>query len=149
MNTPERNKKWRKSWLEYIKNTNDGLENYDSSLRRSLAKVEAMDLKEEDEDFIDKVNRVRSGGSIKAYMRPQIQAPIDQAKEHRKEGMAKFIVPMLAIDVETGKARSMPNAKSIGALRNFLKINDISDKELNAQLKVTVPKVNFVEPIEW
>ena len=145
MNTPERNKKWRKSWLEYIKNTNDGLENYDSSLRRSLAKVEAMDLKEEDEDIIDKVNRVRSGGSIKAYMRPQIQAPIDQAKEHRKEGMAKFshALSMLAIDVETGKARSMPNAKSIGALRNFLKINDISDKELNAQLKVTVPEVNF------
>ena len=46
----------KKQWLEYIKNTNDGLENYDSSLRRSLAKVEAMDLKEEDEDIIHKVN---------------------------------------------------------------------------------------------
>ena len=41
------------------------------------------------------------------------------------------------------KQEVCPNAKSIGALRNFLKINDISDKELNAQLKVTVTEVNF------
>ena len=144
METPERNEKWRKSWLEYIKNTNDSLDNYDSSLRRSLNDVKSK-LKEE-EDIIDKVNRVRSGGSIKAYFRPEIKAPIDQAKEFRKEGMAKFshALSMLAIDVETGKARSKPNAKSIGALRNFLKISNISDKELNAQLKVTVPEVNFV-----
>ena len=69
---PEADVKWKKQWMEYLENTSDNLEDFDSSLKRALDSIKYSKkggLKEE-EDFIDKVNRVRSGGSIKAYFRP-------------------------------------------------------------------------------
>ena len=43
---------------------------------------------------------------------------------------------MLAVDVANGTARQQPNAKSIGSLRAFLKKENISDKQLDSNVKL-------------
>ena len=62
--------------MEYLENTSDNLEDFDSSLKRALDSIKYSKkggLKEvsfdsdTEADVIDKVNRARSGRSIKAY----------------------------------------------------------------------------------
>ena len=137
---PEADVKWKKQWMEYLENTSDNLEDFDSSLKRALDSIKYSKkggLKEE-EDFIDKVNRVRSGGSIKAYFRPSLNQPSKEAGETRQMGIKDIseALGMLAVDVANGTARQQPNAKSIGSLRAFLKKENISDKQLDSNVKL-------------
>ena len=71
---PEADIKWKKQWMEYLENTSDNLEDFDSSLKRALDSIKYSKkggLKEvsfdsdTEADVIDKVNRARSGRSIK------------------------------------------------------------------------------------
>ena len=137
---PEADVKWKKQWMEYLENTSDNLEDFDSSLKRALDSIKYSKkggLKEED-DIIDKVNRVRSGGSIKAYFRPSMNPPSKEVGQMRQEGIKDIseALGMLAVDVANGTARQQPNAKSIGSLRAFLKKENISDKQLDSNVKL-------------
>jgi len=144
---PEADIKWKKQWMEYLENTSDNLEDFDSSLKRALdsikiskkGKVKEVSFDSDTEaDVIDKVNRVRSGGSIKAYFRPSLNQPSKEAGETRQMGIKDIsqALGMLAVDVANGTARQQPNAKSIGSLRAFLKKEKISDKQLDSNVKL-------------
>ena len=144
---PEADIKWKKQWMEYLENTSDNLEDFDSSLKRALdsikiskkGKVKEVSFDSDTEaDVIDKVNRVRSGGSIKAYFRPSLNQPSKESGETRQMGIKDIsqALGMLAVDVANGTARQQPNAKSIGSLRAFLKKEKISDKQLDSNVKL-------------
>jgi len=144
---PEADIKWKKQWMEYLENTSDNLEDFDSSLKRALdsikiskkGKVKEVSFDSDTEaDVIDKVNRVRSGGSIKAYFRPSLNQPSKESGETRQMGIKDIsqALGMLAVDVANGTARQQPNAKSIGSLRAFLKKENISDKQLDSNVKL-------------
>ena len=144
---PEADIKWKKQWMEYLENTSDNLEDFDSSLKRALdsikiskkGKVKEVSFDSDTEaDVIGKVNRVRSGGSIKAYFRPSLNQPSKESGETRQMGIKDIsqALGMLAVDVANGTARQQPNAKSIGSLRAFLKKEKISDKQLDSNVKL-------------
>ena len=144
---PEADIKWKKQWMEYLENTSDNLEDFDSSLKRALdsikiskkGKVKEVSFDSDTEaDVIGKVNRVRSGGSIKAYFRPSLNQPSKEVGETRQMGIKDIsqALGMLAVDVANGTARQQPNAKSIGSLRAFLKKEKISDKQLDSNVKL-------------
>ena len=144
---PEADIKWKKQWMEYLENTSDNLEDFDSSLKRALdsikiskkGKVKEVSFDSDTEaDVIGKVNRVRSGGSIKAYFRPSLNQPSKESGETRQMGIKDIsqALGMLAVDVANGTARQQPNAKSIGSLRAFLKKENISDKQLDSNVKL-------------
>ena len=67
--------KWKKQWMEYLKILSDNLEDFHSSLKRALDSIKyskKVDLKKpliviQKQTLSDKVNRARSGRSIKAY----------------------------------------------------------------------------------
>ena len=129
---PEADVKWKKQWMKYLKNTSDNLEDFDSSLKRALDKIKYSKkggLKE-----------VKSGGSIKAYFRPSMNPPSKEVGEMRQQGIKDVseALGMLAVDVANGIARQQPNAKSIGALRSFLKKENISDKQLDSNIKLVL-----------
>ena len=130
---PDADKKWKAKWTEYLDNTSDNLEDFDSSLRKSLNKI------------TENINEVKNERSIKAYMRPEMRPPSETAVNVRNQGIRQFAeaMGMLALDLHKGKERSQPNAKSIGALRNFLKINDISESEVDANMKMAMEDLNF------
>ena len=58
----------------------------------------------------------------------------------RREAVKEFseALGMVAVDVAKGTARQQPNAKSIGALRTFMKKESISDKELDNNIKLVL-----------
>ena len=139
---PKADIKWKKQWMEFIENTNASLDDYDSSLKRALNSIKYSKrgkVKEED-DIIDKVNRARSGRSIKAYFQPSTSQPSKEAGAMRREAVKEFseALGMVAVDVAKGTARQQPNAKSIGALRTFMKKESISDKELDNNIKLVL-----------
>ena len=143
---PKSDIKWKKQWMEYLENTSDSLDDFDSSLKRALDKIKVSKRgKVKEDDIIDKVNQARSGRSIKAYFRPSMEPPSVQALPKRGEGLAKITeaLGMLAIDVSTGLARQQPNAKSIGALRSFLKRNDIKEREIEFNM------IQAIESLQW
>ena len=144
---PEADVKWKKQWMEYLENTSDNLEDFDSSLKRALdsikipkkGKVKEVSFDSDTEaDVIGKVNRARSGRSIKAYFRPSMHQPTKEVGEMRQMGIKDIseALGMLAVDVANGTARQQPNAKSIGSLRAFLKKENISDKQLDSNVKL-------------
>ena len=130
---PDADKKWKAKWTEYLDNTSDDLEDFDSSLRRSLNKI------------TENINEVKTERSIKAYVRPAMRPPSETAVNVRNQGIRQFAeaMGMLALDIHNGKARSQPNAKSIGALRNFLKINEISESDVDTNMKMAMEDLNF------
>ena len=130
---PDADKEWKAKWTEYLDNTSDNLEDFDSSLRKSLNKI------------TENINEVKTERSIKAYVRPAMRPPSETAVNVRNQGIRQFAEAMglLALDISNGKARSQPNAKSIGALRKFLKLHDISDTEVDANLKMAMEDLNF------
>ena len=144
---PEADVKWKKQWMEYLENTSDNLEDFDSSLKRALdsikiskkGKVKEVSFDSDTEaDVIGKVNRARSDRSIKAYFRPSMHQPTKEVGEMRQMGIKDIseALGMLAVDVANGTARQQPNAKSIGSLRAFLKKENISDKQLDSNVKL-------------
>ena len=146
---PEADIKWKKQWMEYIENTSDNLEDFDSSLKRALdsikyskrGKVKEVSFDNDTQaDVIGKVNRARSGRSIKAYFRPSLNQPSKEVGEMRQLGIKDIseALGMLAVDVANGTARQQPNAKSIGSLRAFLKKENISDKQLDSNVKLVL-----------
>ena len=129
---PEADVKWKKQWMKYLENTSDNLEDFDSSLKRALDSIKYSKkggLKE-----------VKSDGSIKAYFRPSMNPPSKEVGEMRQQGIKDIseALGMLAVDVANGIARQQPNAKSIGALRSFLKKENISDKQLDNNIKLVL-----------
>jgi hypothetical protein len=130
---PDADKKWKAKWTEYLENTADDLEDFDSSLRKSLNKI------------TENINEVKTGETIKAYMRPDMRPPSETAVNVKNKGIRLFAeaLGMLALDISNGKARSQPNAKSIGALRNFLRIHDISESDVDANMKMAMEDLNF------
>ena len=151
---PKADIKWKKQWMEYLENTSDNLEDFDSSLKRKLdsikiskkGKVKEVSFDSDTEaDVIGKVNRARSGRSIKAYFRPAMNPPSETAIELRGESLSKFseALGMLAIDVSSGLARQQPNAKSIGALRSFIKRNEITEREIEFNV------ITAIESLVW
>jgi hypothetical protein len=130
---PDADKKWKARWTEYLEHTSDELEDFDSSLRKSLNKI------------TENINEVKNERSWNAYMRPEMRPPSETAVNVKNKGIRLFAeaMGMLALDIHNGKARSQPNAKSIGALRNFLKINDISESDVDANMKMAMEEINF------
>ena len=55
---PKADIKWKKQWMEYLENTSDSLEDFDSSLKRKLDKIKYSKRgKVKEEGFYDKVNQ--------------------------------------------------------------------------------------------
>jgi len=131
---PDADKEWKAKWTEYLDNTSDNLEDFDSSLKRSLNKIT--------ENINEAPNKPEP---IKAYLRPEMTPPSERASELRAKGIRQFseAMGMLALDISNGKARTQPSAKSVGALRKFLKLHEISDTEIDANLKVAMDDLNF------
>ena len=129
---PEADIKWKKQWIRYLENTSDNLEDFDSSLKRALDSIKYTKR--------GKVKEVKSDRSIKAYFRPSMNPPSKEVGEMRQQGIKDIseALGMLAVDVANGIARQQPNAKSIGALRSFLKKENISDKQLDSNIKLVL-----------
>ena len=127
---PEADVKWKKQWMEYLENTSDNLEDFDSSLKRALDSIKYSKR--------GKVKEVKQDRSIKAYFRPSMHQPSKEVGEMRQMGIKDIseALGMLAVDVANGTARQQPNAKSIGSLRAFLKKENISDKQLDSNVKL-------------
>ena len=117
---PEADIKWKKQWIRYLENTSDNLEDFDSSLKRALDSIKYSKRGD--------VKEVKQDNSIKAYFRPSMNPPSKEVGQMRQEGIKDVseALGMLAVDVANGIARQQPNAKSIGALRSFLKKENIS-----------------------
>ena len=135
---PKADIKWKKQWMEFVDNTSASLDDYDSSLKRALDSIKYSKKGKVKED--DKVNRARSGRSIKAYFQPSMTQPSKEAGAMRREAVKEFseALGMVAVDVARGTARQQPNAKSIGAIRKFMKKEKISDKELDNNIKLVL-----------
>ena len=129
---PEADIKWKKQWIRYLENTSDNLEDFDSSLKRALDSIKYSKRGD--------VKEVKQDGSIKAYFRPSMNPPSKEVGQMRQEGIKDVseALGMLAVDVANGIARQQPNAKSIGALRSFLKKENISDKQLDSNIKLVL-----------
>ena len=129
---PEADVKWKKQWMKYLDNTSDNLEDFDSSLKRALDSIKYSKRGD--------VKEVKQDGSIKAYFRPSMNPPSKEVGQMRQEGIKDVseALGMLAVDVANGIARQQPNAKSIGALRSFLKKENISDKQLDSNIKLVL-----------
>ena len=71
--------------------------------------------------------------------------PSETAIELRGESLSTFseALGMLAIDVSSGLARQQPNAKSIGALRSFIKKNEITEREIEFNV------ITAIESLVW
>jgi len=136
---PKADVKWKKQWMEFIENTNESLDDFDSSLKRKLDKIKYSKRGGVKED------KDEDSRSIKGYFRPAMEPPSERALSKRGEGLAKFTeaLGMLAIDVSTGIARKVPNAKSVGALRSFLKKNDIKEREIEFNI------IQAIESLQW
>ena len=129
---PKADVKWKKQWMEYVDNTSANLEDFDSSLKRALDSIKYSKK--------GKVKEVKQERSIKAYFQPSITQPSKEAGAMRREAVKEFseALGMLAVDVANGTARKQPNAKSIGAIRAFMKKEKISDKELDNNVKLVL-----------
>lgn len=127
---PEADVKWKKQWMEYLEGTGSSLDEYDSSLRRALDKIKYSKR--------GGVKEAEKRDGLKAYLRPSLNPPSKEVDEMRQEGIKHVseALGMLAVDVGKGTARQQPNAKSIGALRTFLKKENISDKQLDNNVKL-------------
>ena len=132
---PDADKKWKARWTEYLEHTSDELEDFDSTLRKSLNAI------------TENINEAPKAGNepIRGYARPEMRPPSETAVNVRNKGIRQFAeaMGMLALDIHKGKARSQPNAKSIGALRNFLKINEISEADVDANMKMAMEDLQF------
>ena len=133
---PKADKKWKKEWVDFLKGTGSNLDDYDSKIRKALDKIPGKKITE-DKDRDDR--------SIKAYMQPETTPPSERAIDRRKSGLRKFseAMGMLSIDISKKTARSKPNAKSIGAFRSFLKDYDITEKELDLNVRNILNDVNL------
>ena len=142
---PATNKAWANSWKEFIENTSATMSEFDPSLRTAVESY-GVTINEGLQEAPVKQER-----SIKAYMKPQPVAPEKRAKSLRAEGLRQLSesLGMVAIDVQTNTARSKPNAKSIGALRTYLKQNEISYEDINANIKACVDDFNFTKNVEY
>ena len=133
---PKADKKWKKEWVDYLKGTGGNLDDYDSKIRKALDKIPGKKITE-DKD--------REDQSIRGYMQPETTPPSERASDRRKDGLRKFseAMGMVAVDISNKTARSQPNAKSIGALRSFLKEHEISDTELDLNIRNALTDINF------
>ena len=129
---PEADIKWKKQWIRYLENTSDNLEDFDSSLKRALDSIKYSKRGD--------VKEVKQDGSITANFRQSMNPPSKEVGEMRQQGIKDIseALGMLAVDVANGIARQQPNAKSIGALRSFLKKENISDKQLDSNIKLVL-----------
>tara|TARA_A100001015_G_scaffold87516_1_gene97361 strand:+ start:19563 stop:26594 length:7032 start_codon:yes stop_codon:yes gene_type:complete len=139
---PEADLKWKKQWMKYVNNTDASLDDFDSSLKRDLDSIKGEKIKEEEKSENDR--------SIKAYFKPDMQKPSSRASQEKLQGLKDLseALGMLAVDVAQGVARQQPNAKSIGALRTFLKKYEISYKDLDENLKISIDDIAFGDNVK-